>query len=450
VLRTLFSFRGLIHVFGLVALGLPIVLVGQLGIVRTLNRINLDLAQIRQGQLAAAEILRLQLDEESSVRGLAATGQRIFLEPYARARVEMPVRVDELREALSGSAADEQIIGGLQRDNAEWLRTVAEVAIARQRPDGGALQRYDKELVDHFRSDLVPIQQHLAQRYANATIERDRTIRTNSIVTVLTIGLIAIEIIFFAAAFSRMQQELDRERAAVETLQVAAAGRLVAPAHLAIGTAYRSATRGARIGGDTYDVYRLDDARSLIVVGDVSGKGPTAAVDTTLIRYAVRALAGEIAEPQRIMSRFDALYRAGNPSPEAFISLFIGIHDRRDDSLWYANAGHEACWIRSGSRLDRLPPSGPIVGVSDLGAPPFGAARTQLAKGDLLLLATDGLTEARDRGGVLVSEERVRSWILAGDATAPQRVVDALLSAVTRYERGRAGDDLAVLALTPR
>lgn len=450
MLRTLFSFRGLIYIFGLVALGLPIVLVGQLGIVRTLNAINLDLAQIRRGQLAAAEILRLQLDEESGVRGFAATGQRVFLEPYLRAHVEMPVRIDELDATLSKTSEDERLIADLRAVNAEWLRTVAEVVIARERTDRGAVQRRGKELVDRFRSDLIPTERHFARRYADATLERDRMIRTNSIVTVVTISLIAIEIVFFAAAFSRLQRELDRERAAVETLQIAAAGRLVAPAHLAVGSAYRSATRGARIGGDAYDVYRLDEARTLIVVGDVSGKGLTAAVDTTLIRYALRALASEIAEPQRVMSRFEALYRAGNPSPEGFVSLFVGIHDRRDDSLWYANAGHEACWIRRGSRLERLAPTGPIVGVSDLGAAPFDAARTQLAKGDLLVLATDGLTEARERGGTFVPEERVRSWILAGDASAPDRFVEALMTAVTRYERGRAGDDLALLALTPR
>ena len=449
MLRTLFSFRGLIHIFGLVALGLPIVLVGQLGIARTLDGINLDLAQIRQGQLAAAEILRLQLDEESGVHGFLATGQRVFLEPYARARVEMPVRIDELRATVSATE-DAALVADLRAVNAEWLGTVAEVVIAGERKGITRAQQRGKVLIDRFRSDLVPLQRDFARRYAAATIERDRTIHTNARVTVLTIGLIAIEIIFFAAAFWRMQQELDRERAAVETLQIAAAGRLVPPEHLALGSAYRSATRGARIGGDAYDVYRLDDARTLIVVGDVSGKGLTAAVDTTLIRYALRALASEIAEPQQIMGRFDTLYRAGNPSPEAFVSLFIGIDDRRDGSLWYANAGHGACWIRRGSRLEHLPPNGPIVGVSDLGAPPFRAVRTALAKGDLLVLATDGLTEARERGGAMVTEERVRSWILRGDAGAPQRFVDDLMSEVTRYERGRAGDDLAVLALTPR
>jgi serine phosphatase RsbU (regulator of sigma subunit) len=141
---------------------------------------------------------------------------------------------------------------------------------------------------------------------------------------------------------------------------------------------------------------------------------------------------------------------SADPAPEAFISLFVAIHDRRDDSLTYANAGHEPCWIRRGTQLERLSPTGPIVGVSGLGAPPFTAAQTTLAKGALLVLATDGLTEARDRSGRFVEEDQVRRWIVERDADVPQRFVDELLAAVTRFRRGRAGDDLALLAITPR
>jgi serine phosphatase RsbU (regulator of sigma subunit) len=449
VLRTLFSFRGLINVFGVVALGLPLVLAGQLGNLRTINALNMDLANIRQGQLAVFDVVRLQLDEESGVRGFAATRQAIFLAQYSRARSDMVEHLDELRSALAkhenGGLA---VIDDLDRVNAEWLRTIAEPIIA-HRGKARLLLGRGKELADRFRTHLHPLEQHLAERHATESADRDRVLRNNSLLTTITIVLVALEIVFFAAAFSRMQQALDRERAAVETLQTAAAGRLVPPAHLSTATAYRSATAGARIGGDANDVYRLDEDRTLLVVGDVSGKGLTAAVDTTFIRYALRALASEIAQPELIMRRFEALYRSADAAPEAFISLFVGIHDRRDDSLTYANAGHDACWIRRGNRLERLAPTGAVVGVSGLGAPPPYAARTTLEKGALLVLATDGLTEARARDGTFVTEDEVQRWILEGDADYAQRFVDGLMATVTRFQRGRPGDDLALLAVTP-
>jgi sigma-B regulation protein RsbU (phosphoserine phosphatase) len=261
--------------------------------------------------------------------------------------------------------------------------------------------------------------------------------------------VIAIEIIVFAVVVTRMRRELDRERGFVETLQNAASVRLVPPAHLAVGSAYRSATRGTRVGGDVYDVYRLDADYTLIVIGDVSGKGLAAAVDTTFVRFAVRALASEGLEPPEIMHRFDTLYRDANGAPESFITLFAGIHDRRNGSLAYTNAGHEACWVRRGDTVEILPPTGPIIGLGGFDGFTFGGERTAFGVGDTLVLATDGLTEARDPRGGFVAIEQVTRWVGEVDARTPQAVVDGLLRVVAVHTHGRITDDLAVLAVQP-
>jgi CHASE3 domain sensor protein len=448
VLRTLFSFRGLILVFGLVAVGLPIALVGQLGIVRTLNAINQDVAQIRQGQLSTAVVLQYQLDEETAIRGFAATGRRVFLEPYLRARNAMPAELTKLAEHSAGDGAagdDDRRIEALRQTNAEWLRTVAVPILAGAR-NQDALLLHGKVLIDRFRSDVVPIDANFTQRYRDAIARRDATIRTTTLVSLMAIAVIALEVVVFGAVIARMRYELDRERGFVETLQSAASVRLVAPSHLAIGTAYRSATRGTRVGGDVYDVYRLDPDRTLLVVADVSGKGLAAAVDTTFVRYALRALASEGLAPDAMVQRFDDLYRGANPAPESFVTLFAGVHDRRTATLEYANAGHEACWVRRDLTTTLLPPTGPVVGV---GGVPFAAATTALAAADTLVLATDGLTEARDPQGRFAPVEQVTAWIANAPARTPQGLVDVLLDAVGRYTRGRITDDLAILAVAP-
>lgn len=448
MLRTLFSFRGLILVFGLVAVMLPIALVGQLGIVRTLNRINADVAQTRQGALATAAVLQYQLDEETGVRGFAATGRRVFLEPYERGRRAMPAGLAELQQIEEGEEtddADDRTLAELHRVNGEWLRTVAQPILAGAH-DQDARLLHGKRLIDRFRRLAESLDAHYSARYAGAVARREQTIRTTTLVGVLAIAVIALEIIVFGAVIARMRRELDRERGFAETLQSAASVRLVAPPHLAIGTAYRSATRGTRIGGDVYDVYRLDADRTLLVVADVSGKGLTAAVDTTFVRYAVRALASEGLTPQAIVTRFDDLYRCANPPPESFVTLFAGVHDRRDGSVEYVNAGHEACWVRRGTAVAVLPPTGPIVG---LGGIPFAAATTQLHAGELLVLATDGLTEARDARGGIAGIVRATEWVAQARARTPQELADDLVTAVTRYTRGRISDDLAILVVEP-
>lgn len=452
MLRTLFSFRGLILVFGLVAVGLPVALVAQLGIVRTLTSINFDIGQIRRGQLVAAMLLQDQVDEESGVRGYAATGRHVFLEPYQRAVAAMPHSLDALAPLIEepGSASEEQrrALADLRRVNAEWLRTIADPIVRGKRRDE-ALLLQGKTQIDRFRHDLQPITARFADRYRHDIQRRDRTIATTTAVALLAIAVIAMEVIVFAIVVARMRFELDRERGFVETLQTAAGVRLVPPAHLAVGSVYRSATRGTRIGGDVYDVYRLGADRTLLVVGDVSGKGLAAAVDTTFVRFALRTLASGGLQPDEMVRRFDALYRDANGAPEAFVTMFVGVHDRRDGSLTYANAGHEACWVRRGDVVTILPPTGPIVGLGIFAGLQFGRESTALAAGDMLVLATDGLTEARDPQRRVVPIEEVSGWLARADARTPQALVDALLADVKRYTRGRITDDLAMLAVRP-
>lgn len=448
VFRTLFSFRALLFAFGLVAVGLPIALVAQLGIARTLTGIDADIAAIREGQFAAADVLELQLEEETGLRGYAASGQRSFLDPYRHGLVELPSRLADLRAALARLPDDEAAKAAaaeLGRLNDDWLVTVA-IPVIEERSDSLQRQVRGKRLIDRFRADVVPIQAAFERRFHAAIAERNATVRRNVLATIAATAAIAVELLVFGIVIARMRRELDRERSFVVTLQSATAGRLVPPRHLAIGSAYRSATRGVLVGGDVYDVYRIDGDRTLLVIGDISGKGLTAAVDTTFVRFALRTLASEHASLAEVATRFDALYAAADPAPEAFVTLFAGVHDRRDGSLVYANMGHEACWIRRGGELEQLAPTGPVIG---LGGMQFAQARTSLRPGETLVLATDGLTEARDPDGGFVPADHVRAWIAQADSSTPQHLVDGVIAAVSRYVHGRISDDLAVLAVTP-
>ena len=448
MVRRLLSFRGLILAFGLVAVGLPLALVGQLGIVRTLNAINLEVVRLREGQLAAVAALQLALDEETGIRGYAASRQRVFLEPYTSARARMSEQLGVLSVHLADSnpkGAERRAFDELGEINARWVRAVAEPVAAGQALDEKRAL-LGKTLMDRFRDDIRYIEALQVLAYDRAVQHRNGILTATSTISIVATAVIGIEIVAFGFVISRMRVELDREHDVAESLQRIASARLVAPAHLLIGTAYRSATRGVRVGGDLYDVYRLDDDRTLRVIGDVSGKGLPAAFDTTFVRYGVRTLAAEGFAPEEILTRFDVLYRAANPPPESFVTLFVGIHDRRSRSLAYANAGHEAAWIRTAERLTMLPPTGPIIG---LGGFPFEASATPLGGHEMLILATDGLTEARDRSGRFVTLHEVNRWLMDADSTDPSAFADDVLRTVSQWTRGNISDDLALLVVEP-
>jgi serine phosphatase RsbU (regulator of sigma subunit) len=446
--RTIFSFRGLVFAFALVAIGLPVALLGELGIVRTLNALNTNVARIREGQLAAAAILQAQIDEQTGILGYAATGLRPFLAPFETGRARLPAAFDQLEDRLRDAHADgpdERGLRELRQINADWRHEVADPVLAGRPLDRGRALR-GKQLVDRFRSLIAPIGETLAARYRAGAAQRAQLLRVGMFSAIAAIGLIAILVGISGVALARLRRELDQDRAVVEALQNAVSTRLVPPPHLRIGTAYRSATRGARVGGDVYDVYRLDDDCTLIVVADVSGKGLTAAVDAMFVRFALRALASEAPVPDEVVQRFDRLYRDAGGTPESFVTLFVGVHDRRTETLTYANAGHEACWIRRGRELTMLAPTGALIGV---GPSAFGAATTPLGPGDLLVLATDGLTEARDPKGGFIDLARVTGWLIEADPSDPQKYIDEILERVAAYTRRGITDDLAVLAVAP-
>jgi CHASE3 domain sensor protein len=435
-------------VLGLLAVGLPALLVAQLAATRTLTRINDDVDRIREAQIAARDAIRLQLDEESGIRGYADLPQRILLAEYLSAKRLLPERLAVLQHRL---AAGPHGTGAIRRSNelaqinVEWQRRIAAPILHDPRASD-RLEITSKRLVDRYRDDIRFINRVLRVQLNAAVAERKAKIAHDSAVASTGIVLVAVEIAGLIAVITALRRALDRERAAVETLQDAAAGRIVAPAHLEIGTAYRSATQGAKIGGDLYDVFPIDACRTLLLVADVSGKGLTAAVDTTFVRYAVRALAREALGPATIVAHFDELYRAASPEPQAFVTLLAGIHDQESGTFTYANAGHEAAWIRRGSELELLAPTGPIVGI---GGFPFSQRTTVLSSDDMLILATDGLTEAREPGGAIASSVLVAQWIRQADASTPQRLVDAIVASAASYARGQIGDDQAVLAVSP-
>jgi serine phosphatase RsbU (regulator of sigma subunit) len=245
----------------------------------------------------------------------------------------------------------------------------------------------------------------------------------------------------------RLRSELNRERRVVEVLQRAFAGEMRPTPDLDVATTYVSATRGATVGGDVFDVFPIDDVRTLIALADVSGKGVEAAIDSTFVKYGLRAFASEHTDPATIVARFNALYVRAQRPPEAFVVLFAGIYDRAAGTLAYVNAGHEAAYIRRPNGVEALLPTDPVIGLS--GDARFTVVTTALTSADTLFLSTDGLTEARDPSGAFLGDARVRAWLAAAETGSMNELVAAITQRLRRYTRARSRDDLAIVALRP-
>jgi serine phosphatase RsbU (regulator of sigma subunit) len=207
------------------------------------------------------------------------------------------------------------------------------------------------------------------------------------------------------------------------------------------------------VGGDYYDLFEAG-GRIGMVVADVSGKGLPAAIIAGAVHGAIRATAStesavELAELAR---RLNAIVEARTDA-NRFVSLFWGQLDPATSRLEYVNAGHlPPMLVRSsgdGVTVDLLSAGGPVLGL--LPDVEYSAGQTSLSPGDLLVLYSDGVTEAETPAGDDFGDERLRQCLLSAHGQPSQEVVTRLLDEVHRFtRRSDFADDLTVVAVSLR
>jgi sigma-B regulation protein RsbU (phosphoserine phosphatase) len=202
------------------------------------------------------------------------------------------------------------------------------------------------------------------------------------------------------------------------------------------------------IGGDLVDHAQLPDGRRLIVLGDVSDKGASAALVMARTHAMVRSLAARpdaaalFADPALAARELNLILSSGNPSC-MFVTMLLAVFSPVDGRLDYVRCGHIPPFLRrADGRVLRLDVAGgPPLGVSE--DVDFVAGRARLAPGDVLLILSDGVTEAESPAADMFGDEGVLDWIAAGELE-----LSALVALVRAHEAGGPpSDDVAALLL---
>jgi sigma-B regulation protein RsbU (phosphoserine phosphatase) len=206
---------------------------------------------------------------------------------------------------------------------------------------------------------------------------------------------------------------------------------------------YTGSCRPARgVGGDYFDFIKLDDERLVIALGDISGKGISAALLMASLQGALRGhvsmreqdLVGLVQDLNRLMCR--------SSDPGKFATFFCGLFDGATRELTYVNAGHlPPILVHDGEssadsgadgseppRTTRLDPGGLVIGL--LEDSDYEAGRVRIDPGDTLLLFTDGVTDAERSDGEMFDEWRLVELVQRDRSLEPdalrQRIEDAL------------------------
>jgi phosphoserine phosphatase RsbU/P len=200
------------------------------------------------------------------------------------------------------------------------------------------------------------------------------------------------------------------------------------------------------VGGDFYDVLTLRDGRIIVTLGDVAGKGSPAALLMALLLAVLRTLVDEELDPPALMERLNVQICRHSPSSR-FITLFYGVYTPGTGSLVYVNAGQNPPLIRrrDGS-FERLGPTGVALGMFEYSV--FNAVETTVSPGEMLVLYSDGITEAEDPSGRPFEESGLEQIVARDAASAPAEIIPQVLKAVEAHAReSRFFDDLTLLIL---
>jgi sigma-B regulation protein RsbU (phosphoserine phosphatase) len=209
------------------------------------------------------------------------------------------------------------------------------------------------------------------------------------------------------------------------------------------------------VSGDYYDYSEIGTGRLVFAIGDVAGKGISAALLMATLQAALRAQITHMpvrdnectTEPQidaaALVSTLNRQIYA-HTSPEKYATFFFATFEQRTRTLTYTNAGHLSPLLFRNGTVDRLDSNGTVVGAFPFAK--YDESCLTLAPGDLLVCYTDGITEPENAYGEMFGEERLIELVQQHAHREDHEIVNIVLETVRRWSgTSEAQDDMTLL-----
>jgi sigma-B regulation protein RsbU (phosphoserine phosphatase) len=200
------------------------------------------------------------------------------------------------------------------------------------------------------------------------------------------------------------------------------------------------------MAGDFFDFWFVDDDVLALVIADVVGKGVPAAMFMAVSRTTIRNFSTAERSPAETLALANRAIAAENRE-QMFVTVFYGHYHTRSGELVFANGGHNPPFlVRNAGPIENLGSStGPIVGVWEDAE--YEDSRATLDPGDLLVLYTDGVTEARNEADTLLGDEGFCKILQQYREQPVDELCQSIVRDVDVYRRGEGQDDVTLLAL---
>ncbi|MBD3178998.1 MAG: SpoIIE family protein phosphatase [Candidatus Latescibacteria bacterium] len=200
------------------------------------------------------------------------------------------------------------------------------------------------------------------------------------------------------------------------------------------------------VGGDYFDFIPAGENGLAVCIGDVVGKGMPAALLMSSTQATLRAQVENQLSPAEVMDRSNSLLFRSTDAGK-FVTLFLAYLDTERNRIRYCNAGHEYPLVfRKGGRIERLETDGLILGAIE--AADFGESETGLEPGDIVVLYSDGITEAFNMEGEQFGPERLRVAVEGRRDSSSEMIISGLIESISDFAGGREqSDDITLVVI---
>lgn len=185
------------------------------------------------------------------------------------------------------------------------------------------------------------------------------------------------------------------------------------------------------VGGDYFDVVKLDDNRVLVAIADVTGKGVPASLLMANLQACLHVMVPMEIKMEEGMAHMNRVI-CQNTGFDKFITAFTGIYDRRTGHFNYVNAGHDPpMLVRADGSVEQLDKGGILLGV--MKNMPYERGTVEMHPGDLVMMFTDGVTEAMGPAEEEYTPERLEACLLAHHQDAAQLIINAVQTDIVAH-----------------
>jgi sigma-B regulation protein RsbU (phosphoserine phosphatase) len=209
---------------------------------------------------------------------------------------------------------------------------------------------------------------------------------------------------------------------------------------------YNAACR--TVGGDYFDFFQYPNGKVGLTLGDVSGKGMPASLMMAELHARVQVLAEEPGDLAHFMTRINKATCLKCPS-NRFITFFFSVFDVETGDIAFANAGHNPpILVRANGAAEMVEGGGPVLGILPIA--PYSEMHTRLDRGDMLVLYSDGVTEANNPNYDEFGEDRFIDVLKATRTQPATEIVEAVTRALAEFAAGAPQADDITLVVAKR